>query len=218
MNASPYPAALATIEARLDELDRSGPMSVTHALDLAHQVASLVKQAAAPLEEQGHFEQAAELYDQAALAFQLAAGKVPGPDRERMAALEDFWSAKAEVTRYRVYTAPLVPSADEQPSAPVTGSLRPKPQPESPTPATPESKTPRVTLKKPARVQAGRWSVAPTPSPAGESKPSAFTLKKPGEVQDESWSATQSPPPTERVEREDAKPAEFSHKKPQSHQ
>ena len=223
MNGSMNVEALATIEARLNELTRSGPMPAARALDLANQVADLVKGAATPLEKAGHFEQAADLYDKAALAFQLAAEKAPGSDVERMAQLEDFWSAKADVTRYRVYTAPLTPPAEPSP-APVTtttgsqtGSLAPKTQPEGLTRATSGPKSPPVTLKKPAKTQAGRWSVAPTPSSTRASR-SAFTLKKPDQARDESWSATQSPPPTERVARENGEPAESSNHEPGSHQ
>ena len=215
--------ALAAIEARLDELARSGSMPTARALDLANQVADLVKGAAAPLEEMGYFEQAADLCDKAALAFRLAAEKVTGPDVERMAQLEDFWSAKADVTRYRVYTAPLTPPAEPSPAPMIattkqqTGALKPTAQPEGPTHATSGSKPPPVTLKKPAKTQAGRWSAAPTPSSPHASR-SAFTLKKPDEARDESWSATQPPPPTEQVEREDGEPAESSHHEPRSHQ
>jgi hypothetical protein len=219
MNIPMNVEALATIETRLDELARSGPI---RALDLANQVADLVKRAVAPLEEAGHFEQAADLYDKAALAFRLAAEKVIGSDVERMAQLEDFWSAKADVTRYRVYTAPLTPPAEPSPvpvittMGPQTRSLGPKPQPEGPKRATSGPKPPPVTLKKPAKTRAGRWSVAPTPSSTRASR-SAFTLKKPDEAWDESWSATQSPPPTEQVERENDEPAESSHHEPRSH-
>ncbi|MFQ6102296.1 MAG: hypothetical protein ACE5OS_13845 [Anaerolineae bacterium] len=164
--------AKTTIEAKLKELARSGPLPVAQALDWAHAIADLVEQAAAPLEEGGYFEQAADLYEKAARAFRLAMEKVPRKERKRLASLEDFWSVKADVTRRAAPPTPPV----EQPKAPTTGSLLPKVQPAA------EPKPSAAAFERPGEVPGGRRPVIQPPSLAGRPRPSAVAQKKPGEI------------------------------------
>ncbi|HET90425.1 MAG TPA: hypothetical protein ENN99_06775, partial [Chloroflexi bacterium] len=91
---------------RLAALAHSGPLPVEQALGLADEISDLAKQEASSLEMVGQFEDAANLYEQAARAFQIAAEKVPAPDREQVASLAEFWLVKADMTRYRVHASP----------------------------------------------------------------------------------------------------------------
>jgi len=163
---------MTTIEDKLKELAQSGPLPVAQALDLAHRIGDLVEQAAASLKGKGHFQEAAELYEEAAHAFRLAAEKVPRTDRKRLASLGDFWSVKANRTQR---TAPPVTPV-EQPTAPTTGSLVPKVQPAG------ESKPPAVGLKRPWGVPDGRRLVSQPPPFTGGPRPLAVGPKKPGEI------------------------------------
>jgi hypothetical protein len=176
-------------------------LTAAEALDLAHDIAGQVAQAAAPLEESGEFERAAHLYDQAARAFEIASEKVPSADRERVAASGELWTVKADVTRYRVYTAPPA-SPEEQPPGP--GSLPPLPeaQPTDTHPPTP-SRPAATVLDKPVEVQDRPWTVTtPASSRADSTPPTA--IKKPGGAGRGQWSIAQTSPLDEESETPEA--------------
>jgi len=193
MGASQDIQVMAAIEAKLEELVQSGPLSVTQALDLAHEVADLAAEAAISLEENGHFAQAADLYEKAARAFQLAAEKVPMVDKRRLSSLEDFWSVKANRARRAI---PPTPPA-EQRVRPATDILLPKIRHETLPSADDESSTSVSVIKKVGVIPHRRWRIAPSSSRAGQFKPPAVAFKKSSEVLSRRRSVIRSPSSTD---------------------
>lgn len=194
---------MVTIQNQLDRLAKSDPLTVAQALNLANEIADQVKQAATPLEESGEFERAAYLYDQAARAFEIAAEKVPGADRERVAASGELWSVTADVTRYRVYTAPPFSPAEQgaepiisppfpgvqQASVPPIGTTAPV----VPTAPVAPSRPPTTPLEKLVETQDEPWTVT-TPA---SSRADSASMKKPGGARDGQWSIAQTSPPVD---------------------
>ena len=175
------------IEIRLNTLAQSGPLTTDKGLALASEIADLVERLAAPLEEVGDFEQAANLYEQAARAYELAADRVPDADREQVAASGEIWTVRADVIRYRVYTAPVgtAPSFEQQ-EASTTIELESSPP-----------RPPTGPLKKLADPQDEPWTVTSPSSLIRQSVPlpSSVVKSRPGR-----WSVAQVPPQKEEVE------------------
>jgi hypothetical protein len=211
------------IQDELDRLAQSGPLTVAQALELANKVADQVKQAAAPLEESGDFEWAAHLYEQAARAFELAAENVPSAGREQVTASGEFWSVKADVTRYRVYTAsPISPA--EQGAGPAAGPPRPDVQHPSAPPVARPSKPPTGPLAKPIETQDESWTVTPPASSGSGLALLPTAMKKPGGARDGQWSVAQVRPPVDesgtpgavlkKLDKARKKPADEEHESP----
>lgn len=212
-----------TIQDKLDRLAQTGPLTVIQALELANKVADQVKQAATPLEESGDFERAACLYEQAARAFELAAENVPSADREQVIASGELWSVKADVTRYRVYTAPLISPA-EQGAGPATTPSLPNAQHPSIPPAARPSKPPTGPLAKPIETQDESWTITtPTSSSSGLTL-LPTTMKKSRGVRDGQWSVAQARPLVDesgitgavlkKLDKARKKPADEEHESP----
>jgi hypothetical protein len=176
---------MVTIQDQLDRIAASDPLTAAQALDLANQVADRVEQAAAPLEQRGEFERAALLYDQAARAFEMAAEKVPGADRERVAASGELWSVKADVTRYRVYTAP--PISPEEQIAILADPAAP-------------SRPPTTPLEKLIETQDRPWTVSTPASSQADATPPPTAIKKPGGARQGQWSIAQTSPQVDESE------------------
>jgi hypothetical protein len=181
------------VQDKLDRLARSGPLSVARALDLANQVADEVQQTAISLEENGEFERAADLYEQVARAFEMVAEKVPSADREQVTALGELWSVKADITRYRVYTAPLGSTAEPGPE-PITPAPTPSRRRQDTVPTDRPLKPPTGPLEKPGEVEDKSWTVTPPPSVTGDAIPLPTAMKKPSSVRGGQWSVAQVPP------------------------
>jgi hypothetical protein len=189
---------MVTIQDHLDRLAQSDRLTVAQALDLANRIADQVKQAATPLEESGEFERAAYLYDQAARAFEMAADKVPAADRERVTASGERWSVKADVTRYRVFTAPPISleegSAEEIASPPLPGVQPARAAPVTSTGPVAPSRPPTGPLGKPVETQDEPWTVTTSASLRGDSTPLPTAIKRPGGARDGEWSIAQTSP------------------------
>lgn len=172
--------SITTIEARLDELAQSGPLSVAEAIEQAQGIADLVERTATLLEKDGDLEQAANLYEKAAHAFQVAAKQAPRDQRKHVASLGDLWSVKADAVRYATPPA-------RQPQAPITGTLSPKAPPAA------ESKPLAGAFEMPGEGPSGRRSVTQPSSLAGRPKPWAGAFERSGEGPGERRSVIQSP-------------------------
>jgi len=243
MYKSRYRQVMTAIEGKLNLLALSNTLPVDQAIQRAQEIATLVEKAAAPLEEEGHFEEAANLYDKAAQAFESAAHTVSETERGHLYARADFWSAKADVTRYRVYTAPttlpvegegkgqgrpsLAPSTDIAPSErrrPEGSELLPKARPKSRTSTSRAPRSSTGTFSKGGEIKSGRlaegglaegaWTA--TPPPTVEPKSAASALGKPNDSQGKRQSAAPSTPSEEHPRRPPATPPEVWRKKPPS--
>jgi hypothetical protein len=212
-----------TIQNKLDRLAQTGPLTVAQALELANKVAGQVKQAARPLEESGDFERAAHLYEQAARAFELAAENVPSADREQVTASGELWSVKADVTRYRIYTAPLI-SPTEQGAGPTTIPPLTNAQHPSAPPVARPSKPSTGPLAKPIETQDESWTITTPASSSGGLTLLPTTMKKPGGARDGRWSVAQVRPPVDesgtpgailkKLDKARKKPADEEHESP----
>jgi hypothetical protein len=220
MDKSPYRQAMTAIEGKLDLLAQSGTLPVPQAIQRAQEIAALVEKTAALLEEKGHFEEAADLYEKAAQAFQSAVGKVPDTEREQLYARADFWSAKADVTRYRVYTAPATPPV-EQPTEPTTNHLPPKTRPKRRTPTNGAARPSTGAFSKgdkirQSRLAEGAWTQTEPPSPTAESRSVAGTFEKPNDSQGKRQPAAPSTSSEEQPRRPTTGTPEVWRKKPRS--
>ncbi len=211
-----YQQTMTTIERQLDLLARSGTLPVAQAIQQAQRIATLVEKVAASLEEEGQFEEAADLYDKAAQAFQLVTEKIPEADREQLYARADFWSAKADVTRYRVYTAPTMPPV-ERPIKPSTDSLLPKRR--TPTGGAPRPSTGTFSKEdetRQNRFAEGAWTQTAPPPPTVEPRSAAGTFEKPNDSQGRRQPAAPSTLPEKQPRRSNTKTPEVWRKKPRS--
>ncbi len=85
---------------KMTQLAETGLFSAGRLQELEDWLAQAVE-----YEGQAAFEQAAELYRQIAENIRTAMGSAPETAQPLLDALAEFWSAKADVTRYQVYTA-----------------------------------------------------------------------------------------------------------------
>jgi hypothetical protein len=109
----------------LNRLSQGEPLPADQALGLAEEIAEMVEQLADPSLESIDLRRAADLYETAARAYQLAMAHVPRTDRRRLISLRDFWSTQANLIRH---ATPQDPSAPEHPpTLPLAGTSNESP-------------------------------------------------------------------------------------------
>jgi hypothetical protein len=130
-------------------------------------------------DEERMFDQAAEQYGKIAQTIRTTIAAAPAAHRPLLDALADFWSAKADVTRYQIYTAAQALPPIEIPG-PGLENLLLKTKPERPAiQITREESQPTIDITQQARPfsRAG-WTGLSSPSSIEQHTPLSAALKK----------------------------------------